>query len=493
MTQKQFNNVLDVTSIPPSDIDSEKSLLAALMIDPYREGVLSVIVNILTFESFFYNRHAIIYQAIMSLYDRNIEIDLITIAHELRKVNKLDEIGSEIYLTELTDCAMNSIHAVRHAMIIQELYISREIIHLCSDVQKKAFSKNMDIDELIKMFEKRIKALEEKAKHSLPNRKTNLVKSVIAKIIEIKDTGVNNDIIKTGNYQLDKILTLMPNEIIFIAGPPKSTKTTTMIFGVHSMIKLNQDKVNILWYCMEDAVEDVTKCRLSIECGVSRKSMDGTSGYLTSDQIALIKQSEPVLDNDFIELVDRPSDVETIARHFKTFVKKNTTNILIIDNYNMCVARVNHLKTPTEKESYVADQIQSVMSYLKSEGYKCICIVIDHLNKELQDKANIKDGYRPRTSNLKGSERKHAILTQLVLVNKPGEYPDLVSEEAKAPDVKINGKYHKRKDLLNSDDGWGLIILEKTTARKTGRTIENKFARFYSHIDTMRYINFNEI
>lgn len=492
MTQKQLSNIVN-SDVPPSDVESEKSLLGALINDAYREGVLSVIVNVLESQSFFYNRHAIIYQAIISLYDRNIEIDLITVAHELRKMGQIDNVGSEIYLSELTDYVINSFHAVRHALIIQELYIAREIISLCSDIEKKAYSKTMDVDELIKMFEKRIKTLEEKAKNSLPNKKSNLVKSVIAKIVEIKDTGINNDIIKTGNYQLDRIITLMPNEIIFIAGAPKSTKTTTMILGVHSMIKLNKDKVNILWYCMEDAVEDVTKCRLSIETAISRKSMDGTSGYLSSEQISQIKSAEPVLDNDFIELVDRPSDIETIARHFKTFVKKNTTNIIIIDNYNMCVARVNHLKTPTEKESYVADQIQSVMSYLKSEGYKCICIVIDHLNKELQDKANIKDAYRPRTSNLKGSERKHAILTQLILVNKPGEYPDLVAEESKAPDVKINGKYHKRKDLLNSDDGFGLIILEKTTSRKTGRTMENKFAKFYAHIDTMRYINLNEI
>jgi len=81
----------------------------------------------------------------------------------------------------------------------------------------------------------------------------------------------------------------------------------------------------------------------------------------------------------------------------------------------------------------------------------------------------------------------------LVVVNKPGEYPDLVAEESKAPDIKINGKFWKRKDILNANNGFGLIILEKTTARKSGRTNENKFARFYSCIDKMRYINFEEI
>ena len=86
-----------------------------------------------------------------------------------------------------------------------------------------SYNRSVSVNVLINEFEKEIKTLEEKAKQSIPDSNANLVTSVINNLMKIKEHG-NSDIFIIGNKEIDKVLKIMPNEIIFLAGAPKSAK-----------------------------------------------------------------------------------------------------------------------------------------------------------------------------------------------------------------------------------------------------------------------------
>ncbi len=76
--------------MPPSALESERSLLGSLLID--RDSVIKV-SDIVSRSDFYDDNHGIIYEAILDLYKKNKPIDLVTVSEALSGRGELDLIG----------------------------------------------------------------------------------------------------------------------------------------------------------------------------------------------------------------------------------------------------------------------------------------------------------------------------------------------------------------------------------------------------------------
>ncbi|MCX6739413.1 MAG: replicative DNA helicase, partial [Candidatus Parcubacteria bacterium] len=86
--------------IPPQSIESEKALLGSIMLRP---EALYDIMDILRHESFYAEKHRIIFNAIMDLFGKHEPIDLLTLSNALKDKNLLESIGASSYLAELVN------------------------------------------------------------------------------------------------------------------------------------------------------------------------------------------------------------------------------------------------------------------------------------------------------------------------------------------------------------------------------------------------------
>ena len=93
--------------IPPQNIDAEKSLLGAVLID---EETLADISEHVTAKDFYEKRHSIIYDGMMRLYEKHRPVDLLTLTDELKRKKELEVIGGSAYLTELTNYVPTAAH-----------------------------------------------------------------------------------------------------------------------------------------------------------------------------------------------------------------------------------------------------------------------------------------------------------------------------------------------------------------------------------------------
>lgn len=76
--------------IPPSSLESERSLLGALLID--KEGVIRV-ADIVAADDFYDENHGTIYSVILELYRKNRPIDIVTVSETLTNLGQLDAVG----------------------------------------------------------------------------------------------------------------------------------------------------------------------------------------------------------------------------------------------------------------------------------------------------------------------------------------------------------------------------------------------------------------
>jgi replicative DNA helicase len=481
---KEDKKWVDYGKIPPCNLELEEAILGACLIEP---DSFLLAGKLLIEECFYSNVNKIIFSAMKSLQEKAYDIDLLTVTDELRQKNQLEEIGGPFVISLMSTKVLSAQHIDTHIKIIFELYLKRKIIEICYDNLENAFKGDMDpfeikdkiISELEKVFD--IGKFQKEYFN-------DTIDKVLESMREIQELGYNPNVLTTDTF-MDKLVTIEPNNIIFIAASPKQAKTKIITFTIHNLLKKYKDKIAVCWYSMEDDTETIIMNRIALDTGISLKSQAGDPEHpkLTTGDLMVITETAMTFKNDPVEMVSKRTRMSTISSHFREFCSKNSDkiNILVIDNFFICVGEENDLKNSTEKEARVADIIQGLNAKVRSQGYKALIFVLDHLNKELfKDKINT--GFRPTQDMLKGSSRKHEIMTQLVLLNKPGEYKTLVSEEDSKPNIKIGSMYYKRKDVLEH-----LLILEKSVARK-GPT-NTPIVRLAVDLTTMKIYPLKEI
>jgi len=73
--------------IPPQNLDAEKVYSVSVLID---EETLADVSEHVTSKDFYDKNHSIIYQAMMSLYEKHKPVDLLTLTDELKRKKKLE-------------------------------------------------------------------------------------------------------------------------------------------------------------------------------------------------------------------------------------------------------------------------------------------------------------------------------------------------------------------------------------------------------------------
>src|SRR5205807_4779749 len=77
---------------PPHNLDAEQSVLGAILLSD-RSLYALVIEEGLRAEDFYRDRHAVIYEAMLALYNDSEPVDVLTVTDRLRTAGRLDEIG----------------------------------------------------------------------------------------------------------------------------------------------------------------------------------------------------------------------------------------------------------------------------------------------------------------------------------------------------------------------------------------------------------------
>ncbi|MDH5363839.1 MAG: replicative DNA helicase, partial [Dehalococcoidia bacterium] len=129
--------------LPPHDIEAEEAVIGSLLIDP--EAILKV-ATFLKSEDFFDETNQAIYQACLSLYQRNEVINQITVAHELMRQNKLEQIGGAAYLSHLISVVPTSLHVEHYAQIVSKMGVMRHLIAAAGQIAAIGYGAGPDIE-----------------------------------------------------------------------------------------------------------------------------------------------------------------------------------------------------------------------------------------------------------------------------------------------------------------------------------------------------------
>ena len=216
-------NENDVGHVPPHDIEAEKSVLGALLID--KDAIVKV-VEFLKPRHFYKPAHEKIFDAILTLYEKREPADLITVPNQLKKMQEIENIGGVSYLTELVNSVPTSANIEAYANLIKNDAIKRSLISAASEIGELVFEDD-EVDNLLDKSEQLIYSLSQDLTYQdfVPIKDT--LEITFERLDELsKKKGALRGV-PTGLKGLDKMLSgLQKENLVVLAARPSVGKTS---------------------------------------------------------------------------------------------------------------------------------------------------------------------------------------------------------------------------------------------------------------------------
>src|SRR3989344_5075968 len=117
--------------VPPQDIDTERALLGALMIN---QSAIYEVADVVHVDSFYAGKHRSVYDAMLSLYQKGEPIDIVTVASKLDERKQFEKIGElgfqeDREIEQVLDEAQQAVFAVSNAPMLRNFTAIKEELH----------------------------------------------------------------------------------------------------------------------------------------------------------------------------------------------------------------------------------------------------------------------------------------------------------------------------------------------------------------------------
>jgi replicative DNA helicase len=312
--------------IPPQNLDAEKSLLGAVLID---EETLADISEHVTPKDFYEKSHGIIYGAMMRLYERHKPVDLLTLTDELKRKKELELIGGSAYLTELTNYVPTAAHAEAYAELVAQKAVRRRLIKASGEISELGYDEETTTQELLEKAEAELFSVSDQSlKQDLVSIETILTESFDRMEELHRNKGALRGI-RTGYRDLDNMTAgLQRSDLIILAARPAMGKTTLVTNLAYNVATVAKQPV--LFFSLEMSKEQLVDRMLADSSGVDAWNI--RTGNLSDEDFGKLSEAMGELAEAPIFIDDTPGlsvlEMRTKARRA---MHENPLGLIIID------------------------------------------------------------------------------------------------------------------------------------------------------------------
>lgn len=417
VTEKEFTRSVQ-GRIPPQHIQSEVALLGSIMLEP---DVLHDIMDVVSPESFYVERHRIIYKAMLGLFSKGKPIDLVSLSSKLKDKKQIDQIGGQAYLTELVEAVPSAANAKYYADLVQKKYMMRELIKAADHVAQLGYDDDQELEEMLDRAEKRIFDVTSYA----PNHEYHSLEGSLGEAWErIEKLHNDSDSLRgvpTGFSNLDnKLAGLQKSDLIILAARPSMGKTSLALDIARQAATTNNIAVGI--FSLEMSAQQLIDRMLAAQAEVDAWKL--RTGKLTNEEdFDKIRDSLDKLSSAPIYIDDTPGNnivkMRSVARRLKS---EHNLGLIIVDYLQ--------LMSPTQSRNSdnVVQQVTEISRSLKSLARELDVpvLALSQLSRAVEQR-----GGRPRLSDLRDSGSIEQDADVVMFIHREDKY----NEESEKPNV----------------------------------------------------------
>lgn len=324
------------SKLPPQNPQAEQSLIGALLID--KDAIIKI-ADIVHTEDFYVEKHSLIFDAIIKLFEKREPVDVVTLSEELEKQNKLKEVGGASYLAELVNGVPSAAHVLQYAQIVAQKATLRRLIQAASQINNMAYEEEEQLDSLLDNAEKTL--FDVSQKHLRQNFVS--IKDVLAESFDRLDS-LHKDKeslrgIPTGFGGIDNILAgLQRSDLIILAARPSMGKTSLALNIAQNIATKQGVPVGI--FSLEMSKEQLIDRMLASEAGIDSWKL--RTGNLEDKDFEKINKAMGLLAEAPLYIDDSPManvmEMRTKARRLQS---EHDLGLIVVDYLQLMSARTN--------------------------------------------------------------------------------------------------------------------------------------------------------
>ena len=249
--------------LPPHDVDAEEAVIASLLVDG--EAIFRV-APILHPDDFFREKNVWAYDACLALWDRGEAINQITLAHELARRGRLEELGGVAYLSQLVTELPTPLGVEYYAQIVQRDAVYRRLIDAAGKITQLGYQGGADLGAALSRAEGLLAAVRgEKLVSDFVHIRELLERHVEAAEGEGTEAAAGH--IRSGFMDLDTLLGgLKRADLVILAARPSLGKTSLALNIARNAAVGQQFTVAV--FSLETAGEQLAQRLLAAESNV---------------------------------------------------------------------------------------------------------------------------------------------------------------------------------------------------------------------------------
>jgi len=392
--------------VPPNSKESEMMVLGCMLTSI---NSLNTAADMLVEGDFYYLEHKLIFRALKILYTKDSPADIHIVAEELKREEKLTEVGGIAYLTTLAQYVGTSAFTEEYVRIVKEKAVLRQMIDAAQIVEKTALEEPEDVymaldDAQSKFFN--ISQLINKdpgilLKDLISGEKASLRIPYLNQLQERQekyqqkgpeDPGITG--MRTYFVDLDKTINGMNHSnLVILAARPAMGKTALALNIAENMCFRNNVPVGI--FSLEMSAEQVLHRIICSQAEVESEKIQ--TGALNGNEYQRIVAHVNNMIKHTMIIDDQPgikiTDLRARARRMK---ETHNIEFLVVD-YLQLIAGSGSMRSYENRQNEISEISRMLKNLARELNIVVLCL------SQLSRKVEERTGHRPLMSDLRES------------------------------------------------------------------------------------------
>lgn len=420
--------------------EAEKALLGSML---RHNNAIGDAVLLLTADDFYCSGHQVIFASMVAIWDSGRKVDSITLADDLFRREKIDDIGGYPAIAKLLDCASIGGNIQSYAEIVKDASLLRLIGRAAQTISREAQNPSMKALDVLEMAEKEIFAIAETGAGG------EVVDSsaVLGEALDRIDAATLRTAtgIPTGFADIDELTGgLQQAELVVIAARPSVGKTA-MALCIAKTVACAGIPVFV-------ASLEQSRVELGSRLLCAQALVDGQAirlGRLAPDQVRKLTAARDLLAQAHFFIDDKPCQTMLrIASTARRLRRRNKIGLMIIDYLQL-------IEPESRKESR-QEQVSTICRRLKAlaKELNIPVVALAQLNRAAEEGSR----RRPRLNDLRESGGIEAAADTVWLLHRPEDDrrsdPEpievLIAKQRNGPTGDVALHYHRKFTLFES-------------------------------------------
>lgn len=351
-------NQLQQIRIPPHSAEAEESVLGALLLD--KDAIISV-AEFLSSKDFYDERHKLIYECVLELYEERVPIDVLTVADRLKKRKALKKIGGASYLAELANRVPTAAHVEHYGKIVKDAATKRSLMAAATRLVDLSLDESLAAEELLDKAESEVFSLTQRhLSRSFTSVRDALTES-FDRLDELHKQAEGLRGVPTGFKDLDDVLAGMQrSNLLILAARPGVGKTSLALSIAQNLTVVYKRPVG--FFSLEMSKEELVDRLLVAQADIDAWRLK--TGKLSEEDFTKLSNAMGELAEAPLYIDDTPAlsimEMRTKARRLQVDAG---VDLIIVDYLQL--ARSRQLENRVQEVSEISQGLKNLARELK--------------------------------------------------------------------------------------------------------------------------------